>query len=91
MNLLDFWRGMDVRSDHFEQIKELGNFTDGGSFSELPERERLARGAALAVHWEALADEAEQSRLVRAQFGRWTPEEMRRMATEYRAGRDPHA
>ncbi len=88
--LLVWWRGRDVRRDLYDRIIELGNFDEGDSFAALPKGERLARGAVLADCWEQLAADCDRSAAVRLQFGSWSPETMRLMAAQYRAGCDPY-
>lgn len=86
---MEHLRSIDRSSDRFTQAIELGSFDEGESFDGLPEPERLRRGGLLAAHWEAIADECEQSRATRLLFSAWTPQQMRDEAAIWREGRDP--
>lgn len=90
---MDHVRSIGDANARFREIIELGNVgeyeTSGEAFNHLPEDERLRRGALLAEHWEAVADECERSNATQMWFSRWTPEEMRAEAAVWRSGRDP--
>jgi hypothetical protein len=80
---------MSEARTYFAEIVELGNIGDDEPFDSLPEAERLRRGAQLADHWEAIADECQRSKATRFLFNQWTPQQMRAEAAIWREGRDP--
>lgn len=80
---------MSGANGRFSEIVELGNIGSDPPFDELPEDERLRRGALLAGHWEAIAGECERSKATQFLFSQWTPAEMRAEAAVWREGRDP--
>lgn len=86
MSLMDHVRSVFSASERFDQIVDLGR-----EFAEADnDTKRLEAGSAIADHWDAIADECEQSAATRMLFNSWTPAEMRAEAAIWREGRDPH-
>lgn len=86
VKLTEHLRSLSSAHAEFDEIVSLQNRYED---TDSPEQRRHY-GECIAGHWERIADEAEASRATRLMFNRWSPQQMRAEAAEWRSGlREP--